>query len=273
MTALFRTPKIDPRQVPRVPFEVDRSHQLGRGMSILFIPALSGHNYTGLWGDMLPNTAPVRTNIAKGPSVDFRATNSSYSSAQGTLPAAMQIGPTTGCTLHWTGQITTGSGSRGAMYFGAFRATFPTYFYTLGISSGNAGRLTFNFGNGGTADFPAFTPTSPFPQSASVGWAGSTSVDTYFNGALFGTVTIGASPIFTYGTDSYTSMGPTGALFGDGYTTACFAWTHYKQAADMAWLDREPFCMLRPIVRRTYLLPIISSDVVQPPQIEAMMMV
>lgn len=243
-----------PRIVPTFPIEVIDDHPLGRSGGLIFavIPgAPSGFN------DLCGNAA----NLAfTGGSITQGPLGPGYVySGSGAAPVG-NISPTTAQfpqgALVWRGRFTANqTGDSGIL--GVNLPSSPFVYWLM--YARNANVVAFGYGTSSfqtTATLASFTTNTYFSLCARFMQA--SGVVMYKDGLQSGSS--GLSGSFT------TNTGTTVGFSGDTRATQCESTLGYIYRSalsdDLArWLDVEPFCMFRPVVRRRYFFSVPTSVV------------
>lgn len=265
---------LSPRQVPTDAMEIDWSHPLARGLVGLYIPG-GRSGLTDLCG-----IGPVLTSHANGtmvasslgPGLNGNTTNAGASSTveptqyefTNTYMALVHLG------MHLSQFATNGDApllainrsSGGAPYYPYNLATFQT---TTGIAFEYMGQQAF------TSVLPDLGINS---LAVTFGTQSGNALAIYKNGASIQSgnmqLTIGyySDDLLEigvntgYNTRYYGGISLAAAIYNTGAAA--------MPASTVAWLAREPFAMLRPVVRRSYSVP--SVVVAAATQARAMVM-
>ena len=243
----------DPTQVPTSPVEIDWSHPLAEGIGCLFIPGYSLRDLARTELILAWGSGGAIGGSASGP---IALNNSTSTSVNALSSPTIGVPPSIAGGNQFTVICDTnilGAPSSNAYYFyTAYNATGGTPYILWGTSVNNSGDYSFYLNNDGTINTDLQTAVAPAVGRAFLAVTcqiGGNS-NLYLNNSLLGTASAGSSvPV-----SSSTSY----VVLGNGSNSAIKFGSFYNSILTpqlMAWLNAEPFAMLRPVRRRTYFVP------------------
>ena len=264
MPTLFRTPRLNPRLVPQVPVEIDWSHPLAANLIGLYLPSRSTADLAGNGPPIFPQSATTFIPSGSGSGASSLVANSGMLSTQ--VPTRFQRAPTYLAIMHVGWHTSTSQGATASQVLFGMSFSGATFLpFTIITNAGNfqfATNAGSNFGTYGTG----FTANLGLNVIAATNWTGggNSALYCYKNGVLG---TAGFST--TVGNINWTAGPNCRVDMCNTQWTAGTSWENCISLAGMffdsgavrlpdstfAWLGNEPFAMLRPIVRRTYLTP------------------
>lgn len=261
--ALFRRPAlIDPRVVPTEDVEIDWGHPLAVGLVACYLPGVSLRDLAGVGPTLLADSGAAITTTPRGPAL--RSTVSRGRAYVTGIPQSWQLA--VAGTLFWAGDIT-GTPVNGATFWGNNYdsvSSSPYVSYNAGINGSN--QVAFFWNSGGSFQHPASSGPSVNSSLRSVAMmfvVGGNMIG-YANGGQIISTAFGASA------PSYTST-TTANIGGDnndpsrnigGNSAIALTYNRALSAGESAWLDAEPFAMLRPRApMRTWSFPSVSPGI------------
>jgi len=248
-----------PQQVPIGPVEIDWSHQLARG---LIFANLGTRDLTG----NVPALTLTNGSVAQGSTPAGAAWAHTAANQQLWALAPTALKPNQG-SLFWYGNVIGNPGVANTGYLGVVPDNAGSAPYDSYAIAADAGTNNFCFfDSGATTDFAAIITGQ---QTLAASWIGAGgAIVGYRNGVQVGSgATQGASPAYT-GT-SLVSVGGYPTTYTTRYPNAltnfALIYNVVLPANLMAWLNAEPFAMLRPKVVRQFFLAASSLVALQVP--------
>jgi hypothetical protein len=257
--ALSRPPPL----APAYPVEVDWSHPLSRGLTSLYVPAVSGgyiRNLAGAGGDLTSTTgSPVIGIGAYGPEGRGSDGNGWY----GNSTPAMRAFTTQASVYCFFGNWISGQHyPQEPVLFGLNYGGGDPYqaiSFTSSSTSGKFGNIQLCWNYNGTGTFSTLDSTVN-TQSVGSYWNALGTVQTggnaiiYVNGAQNVSASAGSGTIAIASTSQVAFASDIGApAYSLGAAiVAAGTWNRALSAQEAAWLNAEPFAMLRPVTRRTW---------------------
>lgn len=260
MGAVFRTPRLrDPRVVPTEDVEIDWSHPLAAGLVHLIVPG--GARFLEDLSDTLAPMALLGGSIWPsnlGPQIHVVSGSHGADVFVGT---ALPI--TTQGTFYTRGEFVAASYA-GTQLYGVQDSTGYNYSFGWGTNT-TQGSAYVNIGGtsyGGSA--VSFSPNTPFSYGGTFASGGS--LTQYVSGQAAGSAAIGAGNL-SLGANTYIVLNTVlynSAVYIEATQALCALWRRALSADEMAWLDAEPFAMLRPKMRRRYYVVPSSGTTLTP---------
>lgn len=248
MSAIFRAPRLrDPRVVPTEPVEIDWTHPLAAGLVHLIVPG--GARFLD---DLSDTLAPM---TLLGGSIWPSNLGSQIYVSNGSHGADVFVGTalpiTTQGTFYTRGQFIS-SFYAGTQLYGVQDSTGYNYWFGWGTNT-TQGSAYVNI-SGTSYGGPAvnFSANSPFSYGGT--FASGSNLTQYVSGAAAGSVTIGAGNL-DLSANTYVVLNSVlynTSPYIEAIQALCALWRRALSADEMAWLDAEPFAMLRPKMRRRY---------------------
>lgn len=249
-----------PTTVPTFPVEVDWTHPQAQGLQAAYIPGLTFTDITGINGTLTAVGSPPFAQTAMGQGVQFNTNTGSLTVAAGTATTGLQgvLHASSGATLFWSGVILGGSTNGGNVPLIGISpiSNNPPYAF-LNLDNPQAGSpsgitLAWNGNNNFTSIGPFGTAVTSVPgtRAASFSYAGNAIA--YLGGINQGSSAFGGAPAgFSDGSLFFGTV-PAFAGTSNNITTAGLVFAEALGPDRIAWLNAEPFAMLRPIVRRSF---------------------
>ena len=241
-----------PGRVPTQPVEIDWSHPLANGLIACYVPggARGAVDLTGI-GPLVA----IRSGSSIAPS-SYGAALGSFATSPGaftgTIPSAWKL--TTGGTIFSAIELT-GTPVASSTIFGlAYNSAGTSPFNDYVLSFNGSAQPNFSYNHGGT-----FASVQSTGASLGVGRhtvAGSFvvalggAIAIYQDGAVVKTGTWAAAPPPSYTGGGYLQIAGDNSVTSriiNGSTAISLIYNRPLSAAEVAALDRDPFCMLRPI--------------------------
>lgn len=248
-----------PQRVPLEPVEVDWSHPLANSLLALFIPGSPSAGFADITRQtpsLIPTTGggiPIIASSPIGPALSSTVNGAGLVSPPGLAPI-LQV--TTNVSMFVKGQQLAQS-SNDTSYIGVKKqnAAGQAAAYTL-MQAGGGYTAMQSTGEGTLCQlYNATYPGNVVSQGGTIAASTLNGGILYQNGVKVANYsgTVSASP-FTYTGTAVLCLGNDCVV--DRYSGWCIAvagiWGRILSAAEMAWLDAEPFAMLRPIARRIF---------------------
>ena len=249
-----RSRGFDPRYVPTVPVELDRSHPLALGLVALYIPfsAQGAIDFTGFGAPMVPS------NFSNGGYVG----GSAYGPGLGQSPSIANPGVVQAQMSAPVSPMAQTCNSSGTILIsGTFFATeVGSQYPQIGGFASTTNSCSIQSATGvspvqyvGAApsgnSFTITSAASPFNAVIGMDWLSTGSTNGILNGVYSGSQYGGTIGFLS---SSLVSLG--GGNASNGLVVEHLAVWNF-QGIDFLWACAEPFAMLRPTRRRTYFVP------------------
>ena len=247
---LRRVPRyFSAQQIPTGAVEIDWGHPLANGLVALYVPGVSGVDLTRIAPPIvITGSGGTIVSGPRGPALDLSSIGTASSSTG--LPPQLEINKG---TILWSGKFSSNPSSDWAVFATSYSNPNANPYVPYGIyyaiaSSG----MAFAYGVVAFASlaFPSGTPSNYNQWGVSFDVAGGNYLG-YLNGvvqSLVGTPQSNGGFAFT----STSSLGFGDSRSGHAYSDIGAIWNYQQTADHMAWMNAEPFAMLRPVVRRVY---------------------
>lgn len=252
-----------PRIIPSVPSEIDWSHPLSRGLLSLYLPGISLSDFVADGPTLIGGTAATIAPTPHGPGYADQVVNNGAAFAA--CPPKLKIAGNMTLLLRLY-QISTMGGTSGGPLWGIqhdIANGAPFFDLALGSLANGQVFLACNDGAGGTlfTGFDFACTVGALSNVVGVYLPGGSS-SCFLNSGLNGTAV--ATPSQTaFGAADLLTLGSAGAAEFIQPNLASLAgaiWGRALSTDEIAWLDAEPFAMLRPIARRTYFAPVTTIN-------------
>ena len=237
------------RGIPAGPLELNRDHPLARGLVALYLPGLHLHDLTGSCPPLAYGTGTASL-TPDGPAHRSAISGSRITNA-GAVPAALQL--TTAGTLYWRGVRI--SGPNGSIFWGLGPNPHVDPFIYYGFYGVNGTDVSFDYAAGGVNTVGPVALGVPMGRTSlaatfTVGGA----IEIFLGGAFRATTNwTGAAPNYlNLGPGSVniggSNGGPTEISNADSALVA--TWNRALNRDEIALLDRDPYVLVRPALRR-----------------------
>ena len=247
-------------QVPQHAVEIDFDHPQARGLVGLYIPGgRSGfRDLCSIGPALTPHTAGTFGQSSLGPGLNCNANSSGASSS--VRPTQYEFASTNAAVVHLGYHLATQATGSDSPIVALNRSGggSPYYPWNLALFN-NANGITFECSAGGPFNTAVLADIGINSLAVTFGTQNGNSVTMYKNGTSLGGGSLTSA--ITYYSDDLFEIGVNTAYqtrYYNGISLA--AWVYntgsvQMPASTVAWLAREPFAMLRPVVRRSYCIP------------------
>jgi hypothetical protein len=262
----FYTPTLwNPRTVPLGRVRVDMSHPLAQGMIGCWIPGTNGgKNLVEGQPDLIKNSGFQLDTTVEGPS-DYSFTSGVNGGLTAILPPSSAFVSGTTMSQYWRGvpmanPFVAGANLVGVNYGTADNSPYAVWMLNITGNSGtNWGQIRADWNSGGTFHTSSSgINLSGFygnPCSAAATYNVNGNVNTYGRDIGNGSFLLGATDSFGGSVPTNTGTDPLtincySAAAGratNGKTLIAIVWNVELTAAQLAWVDRDPYCFLIPV--------------------------
>jgi hypothetical protein len=246
-----------PTQVPSWPVEIDWSHALAQNLVSCVLPGVSSADLTRNAPLMAIASGMSIVATPQGPGLECVSGNTGLTGVTGSSGIEKYIIGSPGSTLFWSGVILGGASGGNYPLIGVWSNTLTAPYVDVELANSGSSQvnLQWNSNDGYNSGFSGgtFTTNSVSTACGSFNYTGA--VNAYLNGSNVGTGTFGGvGPQALPSSSGYLVIGglPPAGGYTNSITNLSLVYNVALPAQTVAWLNAEPFAMLRPVVRRQY---------------------